>query len=70
MATCKVEMVEYTCDGCGSRQYSAVDEPMRGVTVNWSQVAESGEWGGTFWICADRCMSKAFKRRSDNPEVW
>lgn len=64
MGSQEVKAREYICDGCGSYQLVATDDPATGTTVNWVTINAGGD-GGDFWICKDSCITKAFKARYD-----
>lgn len=64
MAITKVEAVEYVCDGCGTFRMGVKDDPVVGITIGWHEVGTGGE-SGSLWVCKERCVTKAFKRRYD-----
>lgn len=61
MGLTKIEVTSHVCDGCGKE---LLGEPgdVAGTSVSWMTV-DGGGFGGTFWVCSDRCQPKAFRNR-------
>ncbi len=64
MARRKVEAVELACDGCGALHYEIEGEPVHGISINWTEIAGTGGWGGQLWACKEACAVKALRRRN------
>lgn len=60
----QIKATEYQCDGCGRVTIEAADEPVNGITVNWTEI-NGGGWGGRLWVDREQCLPKALKRRNE-----
>jgi uncharacterized protein (DUF983 family) len=58
----------HTCDGCGTSyiQLDGDDMPI-GFYVEVFAVARNGADAGNLYVCKEKCLLPAFKRRT---EVW
>lgn len=63
-STCTI----HTCDGCATSfiQVDGEDMPV-GFYVQVFEVHNGGAAAGDIYVCGERCLLKAFKRRHD---IW
>jgi hypothetical protein len=59
----KVTVIKHVCDGCGKVTFTEGD-PAEGIMLDWTEVTETGAFGGTIWTCSLLgCMRKALANR-------